>query len=127
MKKLFIVLITIMFFSCEEVEFGVNDLQYWLGDYEIIEINGEDVDCEVDYLLPEIISFKPDREIQIINNCTGNLIAEGDFEFENGLFILELPNVVFELQIFEDEEGSIRMYRCPANSGACTLRRGIRL
>lgn len=128
----------VFLFACssDDETLSVNDLSYWVGEYEINVINGQDVDCGVIYLIPETIVINPDGRFQVLSRCDdGGVMVEGDFEFEEGLFDLYVDWVVqepldlpeFEMQIFQDNDGGVRVYRCSALTGSCTLRSGQRI
>lgn len=119
----------------DDTSLDVNTVDFWIGEYEIQVIGGDSVDCNVIFLLPETIIISPDR-FQVVTDCEdGGVLIEGSYTFDEGLFELFVDNITqepedlpeFEMQIFEDENQNVRIYRCIHESGSCTLRLGKRV
>ena len=130
-------LLVVLLCSCsgDDEAVTVNDVGFWIGEYEIQRIGGEPVSCDVFFLLPETIVIDGDG-FRIDTPCEdGGTIIDGTYDFTDGLFELFISGIIqdpidlpeFEMQIFQEENGNIRIYRCVYQSGNCTLREGIRI
>ena len=141
MKLIFQYIITLVFIllmaiSCKEDDNpDVYDLEYWLGKYEVDTIDGQAVDCNIVYLQPELITITDDFRFSVNSRCDGeDVLTKGYYEFENGVFFLFVDWIVsepdvpeFEMQILQDRENNVRIYRCSPSSGSCELRIGTRI
>lgn len=133
----FLFLLGFVLVSCsdDDSSLSVNDLEFWIGEYEIHTIGGEPVDCGVIYLIPETIVITSDSRFQVLSRCDeGGVMVEGDYTFEEGLFNLFVSTNVqepdipeFQMQIFEGDNGDVRIYRCANRSSNCTIRLGNRI
>jgi len=115
---------------------SVNDLGFWVGEYEIHTIGGEPVDCEVIFRIPETIVITNDNRFQVLSRCgEGGVLVEGDFGFDQGVFDLFVSTNVqepddipeFQMQIFQGSAGDVRIYRCANRSSTCSIRLGNRI
>ncbi len=121
--------------SEDEPQFDPLNLDAWLGEYEIDTIGTSAVSCEDDFLQGELLTLGADGTFQVISLCSGATLTEGSFSFQRGLFSVFASDRVqtpedfpeFEMQIFDDQEGRITIYRCPFRVGSCTIRKGRRL
>lgn len=124
-------------FSCQDSteDISVNEVGFWIGSYEIHAINGDSADCAIFYLLPEIIELQKDEVFLVRNQCDQNIIVQGKYKFDEGLFTLFIDRLIqepsdrpeFEMQIFENEDRQVRIYRCVPFTGECSVRIGVRL
>ncbi len=138
LRVFFVMIATVMTLACDEDKSGNFDtfsLEYWIGSYQIDTIGGQAVDCNVIYLQEELITITTDFRFTVESLCTGQILTEGDYEFDNGLFLLFVDWRVqepedqpeFDMQIFQDDENRIRLYRCSPATGSCTIRLGKRI
>ncbi|MEM9324480.1 MAG: hypothetical protein AAGA85_02445 [Bacteroidota bacterium] len=138
LRVLLILAIAIVFISCSDDEGPVipdpNALETWLGSYQIDTIGAEPIDCGIEFLQGEIITIQGDETFDIESTCTGATLADGTYEFSDGIFLLYIsfritePDIPeFELQIFNAPGDRVRMYRCAFGTGNCTIRKGDRL
>lgn len=132
-----VLLLVAINFACQSDDESVpNPLQVetWIGEYEIDTIGINPVGCSIEFQEGELFALNRDETFTITSTCTDNLIADGSYTFEKGVFqlfvsfrVTEPDRPEFELQIFDSQDGRITMYRCLPNFGECTIRRGRRL
>jgi len=123
--------------ACKEKEnkpYEPHHLEYWLGTYEIDTIGGSPVSCDVDFLNDELLTIESEYRWRVENLCSGELLSEGDFEFNMGFFNLFVdwsiqdPDVPeYEMQIFQYNQNRIRLFTCAPNTGNCTVRLGRKI
>ncbi len=123
MGRFILIISIVLTFSCNsEDSLNSMDLEFWIGDYEVQVIDGDEVNCST-YIPPEIISLTGDNEFEVINSCSDHTLAKGEFDFVNGVFYLDPEvGISYEMFIFIEEDDIFRIYNCLPGSGNCSIR-----